>query len=90
MREGSALLDQLNDTEPTYAIYSYTRLHDPIVGADLAAPKGQTAWWLDNPPFQPAHAGLMIDPRILADVARRLRGEHPFAQDPPAPLPLGS
>jgi hypothetical protein len=41
-------------------------------------------------PFQDAHLMAMADPRIIADVARRLRGEPPLTSDPPEPLPPAS
>lgn len=87
MREGSELLHTLNDSRAPFPIYAYTRLHDFVVGEELAAPAGETAWWVDTPPLGDAHFGAIIDPRIMADIARRLRGEEPFALQPPAPLP---
>lgn len=88
MREGSELMVHLNDEAPPYEVFCYTKLNDPIVGEELAAPARQTAWWLDSPSMGNSHFGAMIDPRILADIARRLRGEQPFTTDPPAPLPV--
>ena len=70
-----------------YRIYPYVRLGDIVVGPENAAPAGQTPWWVHNPPLRSAHLAAAVDDRILADIARRLRGETPFAQDPPAPLP---
>lgn len=89
MRAGSAFLASLDDALPdaAYTMYSYTRLGDWIVGAENAAPAGQTAWWVPTPPLALAHVGAATDPRIMADIARRLRGEPPLATDPPAPLP---
>ena len=90
MRQGSELLEALNDSPAPYPVFAYTRLNDFIVGEELAAPAGQTAWWVDTPSLGIAHFGAMIDPRILADIARRLRAETPFASDPPSPLPQGN
>jgi hypothetical protein len=87
MREGSELLNRLNETAPVYSVYSYTRLRDDIVGEQLAAPAGQTPWWVDGSRLANPHWFAMLDPRILADIARRLRGEAPFAREPRAPLP---
>jgi hypothetical protein len=87
LREGSRLIARLNASPPAYPIYAYTHLHDPIVGEELAAPAGERPWWLDGPPLLDSHYGAMNDERILADIARRLRGEEPFAQEPRAPLP---
>lgn len=89
MREGSAFITLLNefclDSDPE--IVPYARLDDAIVGAENAAPPGVEPWWVATPPFQLAHIAASGDPRILADIARRLRGEPPFATSPPAPLP---
>jgi hypothetical protein len=63
------------------------RLNDGWIGESHAAPPGRTAWWVSTPFLEESHAGVVSDPRILADVARRLRGEEPFTHDPPAPLP---
>src|SRR5687768_5687094 len=82
MRAGSALLRRLNGRPPNYPLHAYTRLDDRVVGEAFAAPAGQSAWWLDNGLLEHAHLSAMRDPRILADIARRLRGEAPFATDP--------
>ncbi len=89
MRPGSAFLETLasEDAEATYTLYPYVRLGDGIVGDQYAAPPNQSPLWLPTPPLQSAHAGAMTDPRILADIARHLRGEHPFSNAPTAPLP---
>lgn len=67
--------------------YYYVRLDDEIVGEWNAAPPGETAWWVPNRALQQAHGHAYKDPRILADFARRLRGEPPYTTEPPAPLP---
>ncbi len=89
MRAGSAFLagldSQLQDAE--YELLTYTRLGDMIVGAENASAPGASPWWVANPPFSAAHLSASTDPRILADIARRLRNEEPFATNPPAPLP---
>ena len=57
----------------------YTRLDDQWVGATRAAPLGQLPIWLEG--CGPAsHATVSRDPRILADLALRLRGEAPLAK----------
>ena len=88
MRSGSEFLAELNDALPDadYTMYNYTRLGDWIVGAENAAPPGQTAWWVPTPPVSFSHLGAATDPRIMADIARRLRGEPPLTTEPPAPL----
>jgi hypothetical protein len=87
MRPGSAFLARLDAQEANYAIYSYVRLGDLLVGAENAAPPGRTPFWVSDRLFQPAHPAGAIDARVHADIARRLRGEPPFAQLPAAPLP---
>ena len=96
MRSGSTFLQTLNatgeapgeDAEASYEIYPYVRRHDGWIGESNAAPPGwETAWWVPNQLFQDSHVGCCTDPRIIADIARRLRGETPFTLDPPAPLP---
>jgi hypothetical protein len=89
MKPDSAFLKQLaqHDPEANYELYPYVRLRDEIVGAQHAAPPGIEPLWLPNPPLAMSHLGAMIDTRILADIARRLRGEEPFAQVPGTPLP---
>ena len=89
MRPGSAFLETLagEDAQATYKLYPYVRLGDGIVGDQYAAPPNQSPLWLPTPPLQSAHAGALTDPRIIADIARHLRGEHPFSNSPPAPLP---
>jgi len=89
MRAGSAFLCWLNRPEnaPAFPVFPYVRLGDRTVGAKNAAPVGMTAWWAPDVALQPPHSSAVIDARIIADIARRLRGEAPFATDPPAPLP---
>jgi pimeloyl-ACP methyl ester carboxylesterase len=91
MRPDSTFLQSLARSDATagYELHAYVRLHDEIVGERYAAPPGATPWWLPNPPLTPSHLGAMIDDRILADIARRLRNEAPFTQSPAAPLPTG-
>ncbi|MEM9348059.1 MAG: hypothetical protein AAGB26_15735 [Planctomycetota bacterium] len=89
MRPGSELLERLNSEAnlPAYPCYSYVRLRDSIVGPRRAALPGQTAWWVHSSLWQSPHLGAPGDPRIIADIARRLRGELAYATSPPAPLP---
>jgi hypothetical protein len=89
MRAGSAFLSAL-DAAPAggdLELYCYARLGDAIVGEENTAPPGRRAWWVANIPLAPSHLTAAHDPRILADIARRLRGEGPFTIDPPASLP---
>ncbi len=88
MRAGSVFLAELDDAlqDADYTMYNYARLGDWVVGAENAAPPGRTAWWVPTPPLSFSHLGALNDPRIMADIARRLRGEPPLTTEPPAPL----
>ena len=90
IRPGSEFLRQLasSDASATYKIYPYVLLNDAIINDAYAAPPGMTAFWLPNDSPFPSHPAAMVDDRILADIARRLRDETPFSHDPPAPLPV--
>jgi hypothetical protein len=89
MRPGSAFLARLDDEAPAapYDVIAYVRLGDEIVGVGNAVPPSGVVHWVPNEPFEPAHLWAQRDDRILADIGRRLRGEAPFAMDPPEPLP---
>lgn len=89
MREDSDFMAELNEdsTSRDFPIYAYVRLDDAIVGVENAAPPGVVPWWVPNEPFQFAHLSAAEDPRILADIARRLRDESPIALSPPTPPP---
>jgi len=89
MRPGSAFLDGLDNAlaAQDYLIIPYTRLDDAVVGEANTAPTGRAPFWVPNVPGSFAHMFAMEDPRILADIARRLRGETPFTIEPPMPLP---
>jgi pimeloyl-ACP methyl ester carboxylesterase len=89
MREDSRFLRALDrrDGGATYELYPYVRLGDRIVGETNAAPAGVRPLWLPNLLLEGAHVMCWTDPRIIADIARRLRGETPFATLPGSPLP---
>jgi len=94
MRDGSPFLRNLETAEAAtttddYELVPYVRLGDRIVGPHNAAPAGVNAWWVPDRPLEFAHFGVNLDPRVRADVARRLRGEEPFATEPPARVPRG-
>jgi pimeloyl-ACP methyl ester carboxylesterase len=72
---------------PWYELVPYVRLGDNVVGPQYAAPPGRIPWWIPGRPGDLGHVGTLNDPRILADVLRRLRGEQPWTVDPPAALP---
>ena len=73
------------------SLYYYFRskgeLLDEIVGEANAAPPGEDVWWVANLPLQWAHADIYKDPRIMADIVRRLRGEEPIATEPRVKVP---
>ena len=89
MRAGSKFLRRLNAPEnaPAYPIYPYVRLGDSTVGTENAAPRGREVWWVPGRALQPSHSGAMLDPRIFAEIARRLRGEEPLTAEPAIPPP---
>jgi Palmitoyl protein thioesterase len=90
IRANSTFLNTINarpESLSAFRIYAYVRLGDDIVGPALAAPPGRVAWWVPNMPLSGAHGNANTDPRIIADIARRLRGEEPITTEPPAPLP---
>ncbi len=84
MRPGSAFLARLdaNLDGAGYEILPYVRLGDAIVGSENAAPPGRTAWWVSTPALSMAHVAAPHDPRIMADIALRLRGEPAVATEP--------
>ena len=89
MRPGSVMLTRLNVRPPSYPVIAYVRLGDKPVGERNAQVNGNPMWWVATPPFSSPHPDAVQDPRILADIARRLRGETPLTTLPPAPLPPG-
>jgi pimeloyl-ACP methyl ester carboxylesterase len=89
MIPGSPFLQSLarSDAFSTYTTVSYVHLDDNTVGSENAALPGSRAYWLTDAFWVPPHLGAMFDPRILADIARRLRDEDPLTGVPPATLP---
>jgi len=85
MRKESKFLNAL--PKPDYPVIAYARLDDHIVGEQNAALEGENPIWVPNRPFEDAHLSCYDDPRLMADIARRLRGEKPYTIGPPAPLP---
>lgn len=88
MRPGSEFLAGLDAALPAsdYELVAYARLDDAIVGTENTAPPGSTPWWVDTPPMTFAHLRAGHDPRILADIARRLRGEPTLTNGVPPPI----
>jgi hypothetical protein len=87
MRAGSEFLASLDAAlaRAEYELFCYVRLGDAIVGEVNAAPAGRRAWWVASG-MSFAHLLAHDDLRIAADIARRLRGEEPYAHSPPAEL----
>ena len=86
MRPGSAFLARLDAALPDagYELICYTRLHDSFVGASRTFPRSTSPHWVSGT-WILSHLTISSDPRILIDIARRLRGEPPIAQIPAAP-----
>lgn len=97
MRPGSEFLLRLHEAAMAeaasggaYPIVAYTRLDDEIVGeANTIPPRGEL-FWVPNEAWQFSHLQAQRDDRILADIARRLRGETPLTFSPAAALPSPS
>lgn len=88
MMENSDYLERIRAEvkDADYNVIAYGRMGDFWVGVDNVKATGYPFYWLPNRAFEDAHHGFN-DPRIIADIARRLRGEQPFTTSPPAPLP---
>lgn len=89
MRPGSPFLARIDAVcaSRLFELEPYTRTDDGIVGAANTAPPGTLPWWVPGEFGQSDHLTVQEDPRLLADIARRLRGEQPFTTAPRAPLP---
>jgi hypothetical protein len=89
MQPNSPFLQALSaeDAQAKYELVCYGYLDDDIVGIHNSAPPGQTPYWLNDESILPPHWAIMVDNRILADIARRLRDEPPFTRLPPSPIP---
>ena len=89
MRPESEFMQELDEhlTNARYQLIPYVRLNDLTVGTVNAAPHDQTPYWLEPPAFTPAHNTTYRDPRIIAELARRLRNETPYTTQPAAAIP---
>ena len=91
MQPGSDTLMYLNDVraagDAAYELATYTRLNDWVIDSANTAPEGEAPWWVATPFLHRPHQEAYRDPRIEADILRRLRGESPLTTSPPAPLP---
>lgn len=82
MRSDSEFMKKLNAAPASYELYPYAALGDVIVGTPNAAPAGDHPWWVATGPLAEGHVAAALDPRILADIARRLRGEPAYGTTP--------
>ena len=81
LRSDSPMLARLNAGIPTakYDLTCYARLNDKWTGSTRAAPPGRDPIWVSGLRLM-SHTLITLDARILADIARRLRGEEPLAR----------
>lgn len=92
MRAGSAFLSRLDEARGAsergalYEMVCYTRLRDSWVGAGRTAPPGLDVHWVSGWRVL-SHVTVSMDPRIVVDIARRLRGEDPLARPDGRPPP---
>lgn len=92
MRAGSAFLAQLDEARTAggdgaaYELVCYTRLRDSWVGAGRTSPVGHSTLWVSGWRVL-SHVTVSMDTRIVADIARRLRAEEPFAHPAGEPPP---
>lgn len=89
LRGDSAFMKQLNAAYPDadYELFPYVAIDDVVVGERNAAPPGERPWWVSVSFISWSHAAAALDPRIQADIVRRLRGEPAHATLPRAPFP---
>ena len=85
MRPGSPFLHALDEAwsrgRRPHETRAYALLRDWWVGATRTMPPGHGVHWVDPTPeaFLLSHFLISRDPRIVADIARQLRGEPPLA-----------
>jgi hypothetical protein len=85
MQPGSGTLATLDEALPsrTYELICYGQPRDWWIGDDTQAPAGMPLLWADvrTPLFAPvSHFTVNRNELIIADIARRLRGEAPIAR----------
>jgi pimeloyl-ACP methyl ester carboxylesterase len=80
MRSGSELLRRLDAALPGagFELICYARLRDRWVDARNTAPVGREPFWVPGPLLL-SHHTITNDRLIVCDIARRIRGEAPFA-----------
>lgn len=77
MRPGSAFLERLDTAPRGYELVCYAHLRDITVGATRAAPPGVMPIWTGGTLLF-SHGATAQDVVIIADIARRIRGEPPL------------
>lgn len=91
MRPGSAFLRDLDGVldRATFDLTPYGYLRDWWVGCENTAPPGRTPMWLDPLGFRGrlfSHFMITTEPRIILDVALRLRGMPALSKVGPLPM----
>ncbi len=86
MTPGSAYLASLDEAlaEADYELIAYAQLNDTWVGDQNTAPPGHDPIWAPGTPIL-SHFRMTGNRLIVADIARRLRGESPLAEPSPVP-----
>lgn len=84
LRPGSDVMRRLDDAFParSYELTCLALRRDWLVGEENTAPPGHDSHWLDPVGFVPrtlSHFASIYDRRLQVEIARRLRGETPFA-----------
>ena len=86
MMPGAVLLAELDDAfqGADYELIPYAQTNDRIVGARNTAPLGREPIWTAGT-LTFSHFTITTNKRVLVDMARRLRGERPWAEpsEPP-------
>jgi len=79
MKRASTFLTALDLAQPAakYELVCYSRLRDGWVGAQRSAPPGHGVVWTSGAVWG-SHFTVTWDPRIIADLCRRVRGEAPL------------
>jgi hypothetical protein len=85
MRPGAGFIAKLNESRNGDGpeLVCYGALRDWWIGARNTAPPGMHPHWVDVPAGVGrlcSHFAINHDRRVLADIARRLRGEEPIAK----------
>lgn len=88
MKPGVQFLERLHTGSDQYTLVPYAMLGDWWVGSTRAAPDGHLPLWVSPATWAERFASHFVinrQPMIVADIARRLRGEEPIARPGSAP-----